>query len=189
VIINGVSVSYTGLTPTSLTGCGAHAAYTGGESVHYHGQSPYWCVYALNSGDARQFSFDQAAAQFVIGTNPSAGPITPGENDAIAFTLVAEENPDSKGWLTPGVGWTKSWDGFEAAHSAPFTDADGISYGGESGYKVGVQARILTVATAITGDYTHDSGPTAHNSTLLVAYTLPAAAPASVDELVGAVPI
>jgi hypothetical protein len=33
VVINGINVTYTGKTATSLTGCGSHAAYTGGESV------------------------------------------------------------------------------------------------------------------------------------------------------------
>lgn len=33
VIINGLAVTYTGKTATSLTGAGAHAAYAGGESV------------------------------------------------------------------------------------------------------------------------------------------------------------
>ena len=34
VVINSVNVTYTGKTATSFTGCGSHAAYTGGEDVH-----------------------------------------------------------------------------------------------------------------------------------------------------------
>lgn len=171
IVIGATTISYTGKTLTTLTGCSAHPAYTGGEIAHYHGQSPYWTVYAINSGDGRSFSFDQAVPQFTATLTPSAGPLTPSHANSVAFTLAVMEAPDTKGWLSPGAGWSKLWDGFWASHGS--TDSDGISTSGESGYKMGVQARSLSAASSITGDYTHDGSASSKMNSLLVIYTLP----------------
>lgn len=74
-MINGVLVTYTGTTSTSLTGCGNHAAYTGGESVDgistgslvMPGQTPLSCT-----GVASTDTFTTASAHTMTSSDATA---------------------------------------------------------------------------------------------------------------------
>jgi hypothetical protein len=169
----GAAVTYTGISGNSLTGCGTHAALSGGETIIYHGQSPYYAVYALNPGDGSgtRLTFDGAAAQHAVTPTPSAGPITTAKQGGVAFTLGALAGPDTNNWMTPGSGWAVDFAGFHADHlTGGATDTFGISYSGESGYKVGIQTRTYSAPGAITGDFTTDSGAGGFQDAMVVAY-------------------
>jgi hypothetical protein len=175
LVINGVNVTYTGITANSLTGCGTHAAYVGGETVTYHGQSPFWCVLALNSGGGKTFSFDVGATQDSTTNVPSATAATTATS-AVAFGLFVESTTDTIGWMTPGSGWTKLFDTYFANHRATagdpnYTDQYGTSYQGESGYGLSVEAKILSASASISANATM-SYAVASTSTLLAVYGL-----------------
>src|SRR5262245_8648510 len=134
--VGGPSISYTGITSTSFTGVGSHIALSGGETILYHGQSPYYTVYALNPGDGSgsRCVFDAATASHGSGaTNAgSAGTIVSTKQSGIAFTLVLGGSGDVNNWLTGGTGWTVNFAGYLANHlTGGAADAFGISYAGE----------------------------------------------------------
>jgi hypothetical protein len=168
------TITYTGISGSTLQGVSAHPALVDGDVVVYHGQSPYYAIYALNPGDGSgsRLALDGAASQHVATQTPSAGPITTTKAAGVAFTLAALGTGDTNHWMVPGSGWTVDFHGFFANHlTGGASDADGITYGGESSYKVGVQARTYSAAgTSITGSYTSDAGIGAAQDTLLVAY-------------------
>lgn len=172
----GGTVTYTGIdVPNNLlTGCGNHSALSGGETIIYHGQSPYWVIYALNPGDgsATRLTFDGAAGQHAVTPTPSAGPITTVKGTGVAFTLGVLGGADTNHWMTPGSGWAVDFAGFQANHlTGGAADADGITYGGESGYKMGVETRTYSAAgTSITGNFTSDAGAGAFQDAMVVAY-------------------
>jgi hypothetical protein len=161
--ISNIAVTYTGLTPTTLTGCGAHAAYTGGEVVAYHGQSPYWYVVAINPGLGATCAFDVAAAgASAFGATASSPAVATKGAQSVALGFHGRNAVEQ--W-TPAAGWTKMFDG-------PFANA-GNPFGGESLYSASGEAQILTGPQAsLTANGTNASNDTL--SSLVVVFSIAA---------------
>lgn len=178
--VGGPNFNYQGVSGTTLQNVTSHGALSNGQLILYHGQSPYYAVYALNPGDgtSTRLTLDGSSAQHATTGTPNAGTLVTTKQKGVAFTLVRSgSNTDANNWLTPGTGWTADWSGYPANHwslnSLPkdSQDAFGIAYGGESQYKIGVQKMTWSsVGSSIVGQLTTDGGAATFQDTMVIAY-------------------
>lgn len=94
-----------------------------------HGESPYFIMLALNSGDSRRMVYDTSDANFSGYTStPTSPSITTYNGDCAVFGFLAGSDY-AAGWWTPGSGWS------EIADTGTAT---------ESTYSIACQGRLPT---------------------------------------------
>lgn len=125
----------------------------------YHGQSPYYIVLALSTGDGRTFALDQQAHGVDLLTAHAAPNITTSVSNAVVLGFHVVEAGAAGGWWTPGAGFTEYLDSI---------GADQPPNGGESAYNISGEVKI--VSAGYTGGAGGSTGGNKATTNLVVAY-------------------
>jgi hypothetical protein len=136
-----------------------------GDALAYHGQSPYWYIVAVSTGDSRVLDFD-AGAHNVGVTTPFASPSAAAvNNDAIAFSFHASGCAPgaAAGWWTPTGGFTELAD-------APTANGNG----GETDYQIAGAVKVSS--TGFSGTASGTTGANRNTTNLLAVFSAPSAA-------------
>lgn len=132
--------------PITMTVQKAGGAPTGdGDALAYHGQSPYWFVVAVSTGDSRVLNFDAGNHACDVLTSHTTPTVASTNNDAIAIALHSAGCAPgaTSGWWTPGTGWTEVAD-------APTANGNG----GETDYQIAGQVKVSAAGISSTSDGT-----------------------------------
>lgn len=123
----------------------------------YHGQSPYWYVVAVSTGDSRVLALDGQAHNVDILTTHTSPSITTIQNDAIIFGYHNVDAGGAAPWWTQAAGFTEIVDSPSA-----------LGNGGESDYSISGEVKVVAAGfTGTTGGTTASNKPVTN---LAVAY-------------------
>lgn len=122
----------------------------------YHGQSPFWCIVALNSGDSRAMVLDKHDHQVDILTSHVAPSVTTALA-AVVLGFHVQDGATAGGWWTPTAGFTEICD-----------TADAATQGGESAYAISAEAQVVT--SGYTGGAGGSTGGNKAITNLVVSY-------------------
>lgn len=138
---------------------------TDGDPLGYHGNSPYWYVVAISTGDSRTLTLDAAAKSLTGAVTTHPGPsvsTTNPDSVLLSFHTMSVPDPSVAGWWTPDAAFTELVD-------TPMAKGNG----GETAYAISGAAKVVSSGfSGVAGASSRDSG---YVSNLLAAYGAAAA--------------